>query len=135
MDAFVAKIALTLLTGSGASGPGTTLTLALTASGDTGLPYLVGSSLGSGPMWIGNRQVGLDPDDLLVVTVNNYLPSIFSGYRGLIGPHGQAAAAIHIPADNRLIGLRIHSAFVTLSPSAPQGIKSISNTFSFSITK
>ena len=93
----------------------------------------MGSSFGPGPSNIGNRQIGLDPDDLLVVTVNNYLPWIFSGYRGVIAPNGHAAAAIHIPADSRLIGLRIYSAFVTLHPSAPLGIKSISNTYSFTI--
>ena len=67
------------------------------------------------------------------MTANNYLPTIFSGYRGVIGMKGRATAAIHIPADNRLIGLRIHTAFVTVSPSAPFGLKSISNTFSFTI--
>ena len=44
-------------------------------------------------------------------------------------------AAIHIPNLPALIGVRLHSAFVTLGPSAPSGIRSISNTFSFTITK
>ena len=83
---------------------------------------------------IDNRQIGLSPDDLLVVTSNNYWPSIFAGYGGAIGPNGQAQAAIHIPADNRLIGVRVHTAFATISPTAPSGIKSISNTHSFTIT-
>ena len=38
-----------------------------------------------------------------------------------------------IPGIAALIGVRIHSAFVTSSPSAPSGIQSISNTFTFSI--
>jgi len=31
--------------------------------------------------------------------------------------------------------VRLHSAFVTLDPAAPSGIRSISNTFTFSVTK
>ena len=132
-DAFVAKVALTLLQGGGNPGPGGTVALTLTATDDTGLPYLLGSSFGPGPFWIGNRQVGLSPDDLLVVSVNGYWPWIFSGYQGLIGTNGHAKAIINIPNIPALIGLRIYSAFVTLSPSAPLGIKSISNTFSITI--
>ena len=75
----------------------------------------------------------MSPDDLLAVTINNYLPMIFSGYRGLIGTNGQAKAANNIPNFPILKGVRLHTAFVTVSPSAPSGIKSISNTFSFTI--
>ena len=132
-DAFIAKVALTLLQGSGSPRPGHTVNLTLTATDDVGLPYAIGSSLGTGPIPIDTRQIDLSPDDLLVVTANNYLPAIFAGYRGVIGTNGQAQAAINIPADNRLIGVRIHTAFVTVSPSAPSGFKSISNTFSFTI--
>ena len=132
-EAYVAKIASTTLQGSGASGPGTTVTLTLTATDDVGLAYLVGSSLGPGPFPLGNRQVGLSPDDLLVVSVNGYWPGVFSGYQGLIGTNGQAKASINIPNIPALIGLRIYSAFMTLSPSEPLGIKSISETFSFTI--
>ena len=63
------------------------------------------------------------------------MPAIFTGYRGVIDSRGQAQAAIHIPNMPALIGVRLHSAFVTLSPSAPSGIRSISNTFLFSIAK
>jgi len=48
---------------------------------------------------------------------------------------GQAKAASNIPNITALIGQKIHSAFVTLDPQAPSGIKSISNLFSFTITK
>jgi len=134
-DVFVAKVACTLLAGSGAPRPGNTYSLALNSSADSGLPFQLGSSLGTGPIPVDKRQLGLSPDDLLVVTVNNYWPAIFSGYRGVIGANGQAQAAIHIPNLTVLIGLRLHTAFVTLSAAAPSGIRSISNTLSFSITR
>jgi len=134
-DVFVAKVALTLLEGAGNPRPGGSMTLVLSATTDTGLPYQLASSLGTGPIPIDTRRLDLSPDNLLVVTVNNYWPWIFSGYRGVIGSKGQAQAAIHIPNVPALIGLRLHSAFVTLDPAAPSGIRSISNTFSFSVTK
>jgi len=134
-DAFVAKIALTLLEVSGTPRPAGTIILALTATGDAALPYQVGTSLGTGPIPIDTRKLDLSPDGLLMVTVGGYWPSIFSGYRGVIDSKGQAQAAIHIPNIPALIGVRLHSAFVTLDFAAPSGIKSISNTFMFSIAK
>ena len=95
----------------------------------------MGTSLGTGPIHIDTRKLDLSPDNLLLVTVNNYWPWIFSGYRGIIDSKGQAKATINIPSIPALIGTHIHSAFVTLDPQAPSGIKSISNTYSFSITK
>jgi len=135
IDAFVAMVLLTLLDGGGAARPGGTVSLTLTATKDVALPYQVGTSLGTGPIPIDTRKLNLSPDNLLLVTVNNYWPSVFSGYRGVIDAKGQAQAAIHIPNVPALIGLRLHSAFVTLDPAAPSGIRSISNAFTFSITK
>ena len=134
-DAFAAKVVLTLLEGSGTIRPGGTVTLNLTSTDDIGLPYQVGSSLGTGPISIDTRQLNLSPDDLLTVSVAGLWPTIFSGYRGLIDNQGQAKAGINIPNDRVLIGFRLHTAFVTLDPQALSGIKSISNTFFFSITK
>jgi hypothetical protein len=134
-DAFVAKISLTHLLGSGAPQPGGAIRFALTANDDAGLPYLVASSFGLGPIAVDTRKIGLSPDALLLVSVGGLLPSVFVGYQGVIDAKGQAKASIHIPNIPALIGLRLHSAFVTLSPSAPSGIKSISNTFSFSIAR
>jgi hypothetical protein len=132
---FVAKVAETALMATGTSRVGGTVALALLASNDVGLPYQLATSLGTGPILIGNRKLGLSLDDLLKVTVNNDWPWIFSGYRGVIDAKGQAQAAIHIPGTPALIGVRLHSAFATLDASAPLGIKSISDTVSFSITK
>jgi len=114
---------------------GTTVVLLLTAACDAGLGYQVGSSLGTGPIPIDYRQIGLSPDALLSVSVSDLWPWIFSGYRGVLDNRGQAQAAIHIPNLPLLVGTRIHTAFVTLDAQAPSGIKSIANTVSFVITK
>lgn len=133
--AFVAKVAQTELTPSGTPRIGNAITLLLRATDGAGIPYQVGTSLGTGPIPIDNRQLGLSPDDLLVVSANGYWPAIFPGYRGVIDSKGQAMAAINIPYIPALIGVRLHSAFVTLGPSEPSGIRSISNTTTFTIEK
>jgi len=134
-DGFVAKVSLTLLEGSGTCRPGTPVALALTASMSAGLVYQVGSSLGTGPIPIDARRIDLSPDALLAVSVGGLWPSVFQGYRGVIDSRGRAQAAIDLPDLPALIGVRLHSAFVTVSASAPSGIDAISNTFSFSIAR
>ena len=123
------------LVGSGTARPGGTVTLDLNANNDPGLFFQLGSSLGTGPIPIDTRNLGLSPDNLLQISVGGLWPGIFSGYSGTLDGQGQAKASINIPNIPFLIGLHIHTAFVTLDPLAPSGIKSISNTFSFSITK
>ena len=122
--------------GSGSAGPGTMVALVLDSENDAGLNYLAGSSFGTGPIRLGGgRRIDLSQDDLFFISVSNQTPSLFSGYHGVLDGQGQAKAAINIPNIPALIGLRLHTAFVTLSPSAPSGIRSISNTFSFSVAK
>ena len=135
-DAFVAKIALTLLQGSGKPRPGGTVSLTPspppTPRGSSTRPA---SSLDTGPIKIDARKLNLSPDDLLIVSTGNLWPWIFSGYQGVIDGKGQASAQISIPNIPILIGTRIHTAFVTLDPASPSSIRSISNTETFTITK
>ncbi len=123
------------ITGSGTPNIGGTVNLILRAPGDGGLAYQVGTSFGTGPIPIGNRNLGLSLDALLDVTVNGYLPAIFQRYAGIMGASGQGFAVIAIPKAPALIGVRLHNAFLTLKSGEPFNIKSISNTFSFTITK
>jgi len=134
-QASVISVANTSISGSGSPSIGGTVALSLLSRNDGNLPYQVGTSLGTGPIPVDKRRIDLSPDSLLLATVSNFWPSIFSGYRGVISTSGQAKAAINIPNIQAFIGLRIHTAFVTLDPQAPSGIKSISTTFSFTITK
>ena len=135
VDAFVAKVSFTLITATGAPRPGGQVNISLTSLNDAGLPFQLGSSLGTGPIPIDTRSLNLSPDSLLIVTVNNYWPSIFSGFRGVFDSMGLAGAAINLPNITALIGTRIHTAFVTLDPAAPSSIRTISSTYSFTITK
>ena len=133
-DGFVAKIAYSVLHGSGAPRPGSTIDLTLTATEDAGLQYQLGSSFGTGPIQLDNRKLHLSPDPLLVISTAGYWPWVFSGYKGTIDSTGHAAAKIEIPSSTALVGTAIHSAFVTLDGSKPSGVKSISNTCSIQIT-
>ncbi len=135
VDAFVAKVSFTLITATGAPRPGGKVVLSLTSLNDAGLPFQLGSSLGTGPIPIDSRRLNLSPDSLLIVTVNNYWPSIFSGFRGMFDAKGLAGAAIHVPNITALIGIRINTAFVSLDPAAPSGIRTVSSTYSFTIAK
>lgn len=134
-DGFVAMIRTIVISGSGTNRPGGSVSLALHASQGANLVYVAGTSLGTGPIAIGKRTLRLRLDDLLIISISNNWPAVFSGFRGRLDSKGQARATINIPDLTALIGVRLHSAFVTLDPSAPSGIRSISNTFSFSITK
>jgi hypothetical protein len=126
--------AATLLRQSGAARPGAVVSLALDALGDAGLPYQLGTSLGNGPTPIDTRQIGLSPDALLGISVGGQWPTVFGGYRGVIDSKEQGSATIHIPSLPALIGVRLHTAFVTIDPQAPSGLKSISNTETLTIT-
>jgi hypothetical protein len=120
---------------AGAPRPGGTANVVLTAGDDGGLPYQAGSSLGTGPIPIGNRRLGLSPDGLFVLSTSGACPWIFQGYHGYLDPRGQAHATIHIPNSPLLVGMRVHTAFVTLDPQAPHGIRSVSQTSSFTVTQ
>jgi len=134
-DAFVAKVALTLLEGGGTTQPGGRVDFTLTASESPALPYQAASSFGVGPIPIDQRALGLSYDGLLWISLSGLVPSIFENYRGTVGADGHGAAALYLPPIALTIGLKIHTAFVTLDSQAPSGIKSISNTWSFTITK
>ena len=131
--AFIARIVTTHLTLAGTPRPGGRVTFGILD--DPSTRFQLGSALSKGPVQIGKRQLGLGPDGLMVISVSGLWPWVFVGYQGLTDSKGQALAAIHLPNNPALIGTRIHTAFVTLDPTAPSGIKSISNTESFTITK
>jgi len=118
---------------SGSPAPGGTVTLALSLAADAGLGYQIGSSFGAGPTPIGNGFIGLSVDDLLVLSVSGLLPGTFVNYLGRLDASGKAQAQLRIPGLPALKGLRIHSAYVTLDPRMPSGVRTISATAMFSI--
>ncbi len=125
-------IILLALTGTGQIG--TTVNLILCAPNDGNLPYQLASAFSdTPPIPIDTRQIKLTYDGLLLLTVSNLAPSIFQNYVGILSNTGQAAAAINIPSINAIVGLPIHTAFVTIKIGEPSNIKSISNTVMFNI--
>lgn len=132
-DNIVIGTASGILTASGSPSPGGTVDFSLDSPGDNGLLYGMGSSLGGGPIPIGQRQLGLSPDDLLVATSMNLLPQVFQGYQGQLDPNGKATARIVIPNLGALRGVRLYTAYLVFDQNAPFGIKTISNTYIFSI--
>lgn len=126
-------VMVTQIQGSGNPKIGGTVNLDLIAPADGGLPYQVGTSLGTGPITFGTRMLNLSLDDLLVITVKNLVPAIFKNYSGFLDAGGMARADIVIPNIAALVGVRLNSAFLTLKQGEPWGIKSISNTFTFSV--
>jgi len=117
----------------GSSQLGTKMSMSLKATKDGGLPYLMGSSFGMGPIRIDTRNLELGPDPLLWVSTGGFLPMIFVNYSGILSTTGTATAGLNIPRDKCLVGMMIYTAFLTMSPPAPSGIKSISNTEGFMI--
>jgi hypothetical protein len=121
------------IAGSGSPAPGSTVVLSLSAPGDGGLSYQVGSSLGAGPIPIGHRTLGLSLDGVLVASVGGTLPLIFQNYAGHLDRNGDGTAHLNIPKIAALRGQRIYTAFVTVRAGAPFNIQSISGTFFFAI--
>ncbi|MBN2491495.1 MAG: right-handed parallel beta-helix repeat-containing protein [Planctomycetes bacterium] len=121
------------IVGSGSGLPGTSIAFALLAAADAGLPYQMGSSFGNGPIPIDTRTIGLSLDSVLVLSIGGTLPGIFQNYAGLLDAQGKATASFNIPNIPTLKGIRIYTAFVTLSPAAPSGVSNISNSFLFTI--
>jgi len=133
-EVFVARVTATGLEGRGDFRPGGSVTLALSAPGDAFLPYQAASAFGTGPIPIDSRFLRLSPDPLLLLSSGNMAPTVFVDYRGRLDGQGRAAARLEIPPVRALIGVTVHTAFLTLSPSAPSGVSSISGPFSFRIT-
>ena len=130
---FVAKIAESSILASGTGKLGTTATFTLQTNDDAGLVYQAGTSLGSGPIPLGSRTLGLSPDPLLQVSTSGIWPTVFQDFAGRMGSNGSATAKLHIPNLAALVGLKLHTAFVTFDPQHPLGIKSISDTAVFSV--
>lgn len=119
---------------SGKPAPGGTVTYDLVAHGDSGLPYQVGTSLGTGPIPIDTRQLQLSPDALLIASIGGNLPTIFAKYSGVLDKNGRGQAKLNLPPIPALVGIRLHAAFITIKIGAPSNIQSISKAASFTIT-
>jgi regulation of enolase protein 1 (concanavalin A-like superfamily) len=89
--------------------------------------YYMGAAFDTVPgMQLGTRNLPLNPDPLLVLSVNNLLPGVFNHFNGYLNARGEGRAWIRIPGDTGLVGQSFHVAFVTLNAAKPFGISTIS---------
>jgi len=116
--------------GTGTPTPGSRMTFHLDSPQDAGMRYQVLSSLGTGPIPINNRLLNLSPDGLFFASVLNL---ISPHYTGVLDANGRGTGMLDIPPLAVLKGLTVHTAFVTIDPKLPAGVKSVSNTFPFLI--
>ena len=100
--------------------------LDMQANQSAGLAYLAASSFSSTGIPIGTRTLPLGYDPLLLVSLFSPAP-VFLNYSGTLDATGKGTALINLPNLQALVGVALHSAFVTLDAGAPQGVKDISN--------
>lgn len=134
-DAWVGKISFTSTFGKFVQRVlgGAVCELTFVATGDAGRHFQAASSLGTGPIAIDSRKLALDLDPLLVASVRGYLPGVLNGYSGRIDSTGTATGSITFPRHRSLVGVPIHTSFITLDPTAPSGVRSISSTYTCSL--
>jgi beta-propeller repeat-containing protein len=133
-DAWVARIGGAMTFGGGGALQSGMVPLVFWSSDDPGLLYHAATSLGAGPFEIDGRAVPLTPDRLLRATLAEKLPHVCSGYSGTLDALGEGHGAMWIPEHPNMVGLKLHTAFITLDPAAPSGIKSISSSYVHTVT-
>lgn len=125
-----AYVALTL---SGTGQIGTTVQYDLSAPLDAGLPYQLASSLGTGPISLDGRALRLSFDGVMWLSISGLAPTVFERYGRLLDASGNGVARLNVPNAPPLIGIAIHSAFVTIDTNATPVIRTVSHTASFRI--
>jgi len=121
--------------GRGAPRPGETIRLYLESPIDGSAPYLMATSLGTGPIPLGSRKIPLTLDAVFVLSASGALPQVFENYSGYFDLKGKALAAIHLPNHPELVGVRLHTAFVTMPIGARNQVRTISPPLVFTVTR
>jgi hypothetical protein len=121
--------------GQGAPRPGETIRLHLESPIDGGAPYLMATSLGTGPIPCGRRTIPLTLDAVFLLSVSGRLPQVFENYSGYLDVKGKALAAIHLPNHREIVGVRLHTAFMTMPSTSQLAVRSISPPFVFTVAR
>jgi hypothetical protein len=119
----------------GRASPGATLGFALARSpADAGLVHVLGLSIGSTPgIPIDVRTLPLNVDGLLLASLL-VGPPVFQSFVGTLDALGETVGpAIALPAVPGLVGVAPFVAWLTLDPTAPSGIRTISRATRFTI--
>ncbi|MGK0154696.1 MAG: hypothetical protein ACI9SE_001649 [Neolewinella sp.] len=97
---------------------GQTVRFFLDAPGFGGKHYMLGNSLGRGPIAIGNDFLALELDFLLATTFGGVDMPIAVGYFGLLDANGMGTAQLVIPPITALQGLVFYTAYGVLDPGS-----------------
>ena len=85
-------------------------------------PYYLAFSLGMETgIPVGSRFFPLNPDLLFMLTFGS------PAFTGNLDSQGKRTLSQYIPNDPGLSGIVLYSAFLTIDPSAPKGVRTISN--------
>jgi hypothetical protein len=124
-DIYVSRF--TGLTSNGFAGITSTMQLLFSDPASSGLSYYGAASFGSTPgIPVDTRVIPLNVDLLLLLSLGGF-PPIFNGYVGVLDANGVSPGSIAPPNLPAIVGLQFVNAFVVLDPSAPSGIRTISN--------
>jgi len=112
---------------------GTTVVLNLAVpSGGAQLPYRAASSFTSTGIPVDTRTIPLGFDGLLGLSLFAPAP-IFANYSGTLDSAGNGIALINLPNLPGIAGAKFYTAFVTLDPPSPSGIKHVSTALPLTI--
>jgi hypothetical protein len=109
----------------GTLSPGSRNSLLIRSRADANRPFVAGASFGTQPgIQTPRGLIPLNFDPLLVASLNG-APG-FASFQGTLDVNGEASGTWDLPAISGLSGTRIYLAYVTLDPSQPGGIRTIS---------
>lgn len=101
---------------------GETVRFFLDAPGLGGQHYMLGNSLGRGPVGVGSDFLALETDFLLAATFAAPDAPLLVGYFGLLDANGMGTAQIVIPPITALQGLVFYTAYGVLDSSSVLGL-------------
>ena len=97
---------------------------------DAGNAYAAALSIsGTRPGFhIGNRRVAINPDTVMVMSLQGLLAPIYTGYTGVLSPFGTAKGRIDVSMLlPGIAGLKIWVQALTINPHAPLGVATIAD--------
>jgi len=118
-------------TAFGPATSGSTMRFILDAPGSGGALYLAASSLGRGPIAIGNRSIALELDCLFGGTFLDASSPMATGYVGILDTNGMGTAQLVLSSDPAFVGTAVFTSFLVLDANAPMGLGPIAATHRF----
>lgn len=116
------------LTSSGIAATGSAMALHYRDGANASQVYALALALGGTGFPLGARWVPLDPDALFLTTFGTSIPTLSTGFFGVLDAGGEAVGSLQNPLA-ALAGATIWVGGFTLTPTAPFNVATISNSF------